>query len=162
FVAHYLDWSFDNHPFCKGQRMAQPRGTCSPKQFKPLPQSLYLNNGDGTFRDATQQGGIQPGRGLGVLIADLDDDDLPDIYVANDLVANQVYLNRGKGKFEEAGVARGVAHGEFGNPDGSMGVDAADYDGSGRFSLFVSNFEREAHALYRNQGRGLFKHHSAR
>src|SRR5207244_8181155 len=109
------------------------------------------------FRDASRAAGLRPdGEGLGVLIADLDDDGKPDIYVANDTTENFLYLNKGGGRFEEVGLARGAAYDDNGKPQGSMGVDAADYDGSGRFSLFVSNFQYEAHALYRNLGRGQF------
>jgi hypothetical protein len=91
-----------------------------------------------------------------VLIADLDDDGLPDIYVANDTSGNFLYLNRGGGRFEEVGVERGVAYNDQGTPTGSMGIDAADYNGTGSLSIFVSNYQNEAHALYRNRGSGQF------
>jgi hypothetical protein len=125
-----------------------------------LAHALYLNNGDGTFREVTEEAGLKPGKGLGVLVADFDDDGRPDIYVANDTEDNYLYLNRGNVKFQEVGVAGGVAAGADGLPNGSMGVDAADYDGSGRLSIFVANFEKEAHALYRNLGGAQFQHAS--
>jgi hypothetical protein len=158
YVTHYVDWSFRNHPRCPGYRPDKAAAVCSPKNFNPLPDTLYLNNGNGTFRDASREAGLRPdGKGLGVLIADLDGDGKPDIYVANDTTASFLYLNRG-GRFEEAGLSRGVAYGPRGEPQGSMGVDAADYDGTGRFSLFVTNFQLEPHALYRNRGGGQFQH----
>src|SRR5207248_229763 len=88
--------------------------------------------------------------------ADLDDDGRPDIYVANDTSGNFLYLNRGGGRFEEVAAERGVACDAAGTPTGSMGVDAADYNGTGLLSLFVSNYQNEAHALYRNRGKGQF------
>src|SRR5262249_39616631 len=161
FVAHYVDWSFRNHPACPGPG---PRkvDVCPPHQFGPLMQQLYLNNGDGTFRDASKQAPLKPGKGLGVLVVDVDGDGKPDVYVASDGYDNHLYLNKGGGRFEEAGVIRGVARSEVGVASGSMGVDAADYDGSGNFSLFVTNFEKQAHDLYRNERNGWFRHASSR
>ncbi len=156
YITRYVDWSFENHPKCPGYLPDKPVGICSPRNFKGLPDSLFLNNGDGTFRDASSEWGLRPdGKGLGVLIADLDGDGKPDVYVANDTTENFLYLNKG-GKFEEAGFARGVAYDGGGTAQGSMGVDAADYDGTGRFSLFVTNYQNEPHALYRNLGAGRF------
>src|SRR5205085_790812 len=96
------------------------------------------------------------GKGLGVLIADLDGDGKPDVCVANDTSGNFLYLNRGGGRLEEVGAECGVAYDDDGNAPGSMGVDAADYDGTGRLSLFVANFQFQLHGLYRNRGQGQF------
>lgn len=163
YVVHYVDWSFANHPRCTGYVSTQPVDTCSPKQFNPLPDALYLNNGDGTFRDATTEWGIktgaEAGKGLGVVAADFNDDGMLDVYVANDTTDNHLYLNQNHAKFNEVGAAMGVAQGESGKPEGSMGVDVADYDGSGRLSIFVANFEGEVHALYRNTGPDKPFHH---
>jgi len=159
YVTHYCDWSFANHPKCPGYVPSQPRAVCSPRSFKPLSHTLYFNNGNGTFRDASREAGLrEDGKGLGVLIADLDGDGKPDIYVANDTTGNFLYLNKGGGKFEEVGLARGAGYDGRGVTQGSMGVDAADCDGSGRFSIFVTNFQGEAHALYRNLGKGQFQY----
>ncbi len=156
YVTHYVDWSFENHPRCPGYVPHQPVAICSPRAFKAMPDALYFNNGKGGFRDVSRESGLQPGgKGLGVLLADLDEDGKLDVYVANDTTANFLYLNKA-GRFQEAGFSRGVAYDGQGVAQGSMGVDAADYDGSGRFSLFVTNFQNEAHALYRNLGRGQF------
>ena len=157
YIAHYLDWSVENHPRCPGYVPTQAVDVCSPQSFQCLPSIVYFNNGDGSFRDASREAGLRTdGKGLGVLIADLDEDGKPDIYVANDLYGNFLYLNQGGGRFEEVGQIRGVAHNGWGGIQGSMGVDAADYDGSGRLSIFVTNFHGEAHALYRNMGSGQF------
>jgi hypothetical protein len=158
YVVHYVDWSFQNHPVCPGYVPHTPRAVCSPKAFQALPDTLYRNLGNGKFVDASAQFGLRKdGKGLGVLIADLDEDARPDVYVANDTSGNFLYLNRG-GRFEEAAFPRGVAYSSQGKEQGSMGVDAADHDGTGRFSLFVTNYQLEAHALYRNLGRGQFRH----
>jgi hypothetical protein len=160
FVTHYVDWSWQNHPRCPGYRPDVSVDVCPPKRFQGLPASLFLNNGDGTFRDGSAAAGLKPGKGLGVVAADLDGDGRLDIYVANDTIDNFLYLNQGGGRFREEGVLRGVAYDDAGLPNGSMGVDAADYNGTGRLSLFVTNYQHEAHALYRNLGKGQFAHAS--
>src|SRR5262249_11785766 len=135
YVCHYVNWSFDNDPAC----LSQPgvRDTWPPGRFEALPHILYRNNGDGTFTDVSEKAGLYQGKvreyskGLGVLIADLDDDGKPDVYVANDQTQNLLYLNRGGMRFEEEAMRRGVARDDLGRGNASMGVDAADYDGSG-------------------------------
>lgn len=162
YVVHYVDWSFENHPFCKGPQ-AGLREICPPRQFQPLPDTLYLNNGDGTFRDATQTAGLSAeGKGLGVVIADLDLDGQPDIYVANDTVPNNLYRNLGQGRFEDIGLVSGTSRGDTGVPDGSMGVEVGDFNNDGRPDIFVANYERESFALYRNDGGANFTHVSQR
>ncbi|MCI0458731.1 MAG: CRTAC1 family protein [Gemmataceae bacterium] len=157
FVCHYVDWSFEKHIVCKGGG-PQKLDVCPPTPYKSLSQQLYLNNGDGTFRDGSRLAALRPGKALGVVVVDVDGDGKPDVYVASDGVDNHLYLNKGGGRFEEAGMRRGVALSELGLASGSMGVDAADYDGSGHFSLFVTNFQQQPHDLYRNRGGGWFDH----
>jgi hypothetical protein len=186
YVCHYVNWSWENNPPCKDYRDQKLPDVCAPKRFDALPHVLYHNNGNGTFTDVSAIAGLQIpraaddyaklthlsnegrsrlkrsveekdfGKGLGVLIADLDNDGLPDIYVANDTSGNFLYLNRGSGRFEQVAWERGVAFDANGRPTGSMGVDAADYNGTGLMSLFVANYENETHALYRNRGKGQF------
>ncbi|MER3416759.1 MAG: hypothetical protein C4297_11185 [Gemmataceae bacterium] len=157
YVCHYVDWSFRNHPRCGGYRVGQPVDVCPPKLFQPLQHALYLNNGDGTFREVTVSAGIKPGKGLGVIACDLDNDGRIDIYVANDTTDNYLYLNQGRGQFREVAAERGVATDDQGIPNGSMGLDVAAYDGSEAPSIFVTNYQNEAHALYRNLGNGQFR-----
>ena len=161
YICQYVDWSMANHHPCTTSTSGAAHDVCPPQQFQPLPHALYRNNGDGTFREVTGESKLRhDGKGLGVLLTDLNDDGRPDLYVANDATDNFLYLNRGAGQFEEKGLRAGVAVDEHGVYNGSMGVDAADYDGSGRPSLWVTNFQGEWHALYRNLGEEQFHHHS--
>jgi hypothetical protein len=161
YICHYVDWSFDNHPKCSGYTANIPQDVCPPGRFRGLPDVVYRNNGDGTFSDMSLTAGIRQmdakegdaGKGLGVVIADLNGDGRPDIYVANDTVDNLLYINRGKWQFEEVGMLKGVARDEGGVPQGSMGVDIGDYNRTGLPSIFVTNYENENHALYRNLGK---------
>ncbi len=160
YVCHYVDWSFGNHPHCSGYSSSIPKDVCPPLQFKALPHAVYRNNRDGTFTDMSVPAALRngndgrgdAGKGLGVVIADVNGDQRPDIYVANDTVDNFLYLNRGPWKLEECGMLKGVAVDGRGVAQGSMGVDVGDYDGTGRASIFVANYENEMHALYRNLG----------
>ncbi|HEX6986472.1 MAG TPA: CRTAC1 family protein, partial [Planctomycetaceae bacterium] len=166
YVAHYVDWSFDNHPFCPGPTR-ETRDICSPRRFQPLPDTLYVSNGDGTFRDASDEAGLRVGKGpedhgkgLGVVTADLDLDGDLDVYVTNDTVPNFLYRNDGAGRFEEVALMSGTALSDRGVPDGSMGVDVGDFNLDGRPDIWVANYERESIALYRNEGNGFYQHTS--
>ena len=152
FVAQYLDWSFENDPVCLDPAQGR-RDICNPKDFGPLPDFLLISNGDGTFRDATQEYGIRAdGKGLGVLMADVDLDGDTDIYVANDTTANFLYRNDDHAGLKEVGLTSGSGMDRLGGPDGSMGTDIADFDGDGLPDLWVVNYEKESFVLYRNNG----------
>jgi hypothetical protein len=163
YICHYVDWSFANHPQCHyhDERL---KDVCPPKKFKALPHKLYRNNRDGTFTDVSEQAGLNAKyvlehcKGLGVLAVDINDDRRPDIYVADDTTNKLLFVNRGGMKFEEIGLAAGVTGDDHGYAQGSMGLDAGDYDGSGRPSLWVVNYEHEHHGLYRNVGNEVFTH----
>jgi len=158
YVAHYVDWSFDHDPSCPavdGKR----RERCPPQRYGPLPDVLYRSRGDGEFFNASDESGLRrDGKGLGVVLADLDLDGDLDIYVANDTVGNFLYQNDGRGHFEEIGVASGTAFNDLGAPDGSMGVAITDYNLDGLPDLWVVNYERETIALYKNLGHCAFEH----
>jgi hypothetical protein len=126
---------------------------CIPRIFKPRPSFLFRNNGDGTFADVSAASGIaaSPGKSFGAVATDVNNDGLQDLFVANDTMPNFLFVNKGGGKFEEVGLAAGVAYGEAGNPRSGMGVDAADFDGDGWQDLFVANIDQELFSLYRNQ-----------
>ena len=158
YVAHYVNWSPANNPTCADVTRRR-RDVCPPKQFDPLPDVLYFGVGDGTFRDSSREAGLSTlGKGLGVLIADLDLDGHQDVYVANDTVPNFLYHNNGKGDFEDISESSGASVNEKGLPDGSMGVDVGDFNLDGLPDLWVSNYERESFAVYRNFGGKTFLH----
>ena len=161
YLCQYVNWSFaKNHPPCNGYTVKVPHDVCPPKTFDSVPHALWRNRGDGSFENVTQAAGLRVqrddkdyGKGLGVLLVDVDGDGKVDIYVANDTTDNFLYLNRskpGQMRFEDKSLAWGVARDHNGVPNGSMGVDAADFDGCGRPSIFVTNYESEYHALYKN------------
>ncbi|MFM7846709.1 MAG: CRTAC1 family protein [Planctomycetota bacterium] len=159
YLTHYVNWSPENHPYCRPPAPQKEREICSPKQFNGLPDTIYYSQGDGTFVDASSAAGLKPdGKGLGVIAVDVDLDGDLDLYVGNDTVENFLYLNDGQGRFSEVGLAAGVATDDRGVPDGSMGVDACDYNNDGQPDLWAANYEREAFALYRNEGAEQFLH----
>ena len=160
FVGHYVDWSFENHPTCVDSRTGL-RIVCDPTTFHGLPCTAYLSNGDGTFRDAGLELGMHEiGKTLGVVTADFNGDDWPDVYVANDTLPNQLYEWQPSGRYREVAIENGVALGETGVSDGSMGVDVGDLDGDGKPDLWVANYENQSFALYRNLGNDLYNHAS--
>ena len=154
YVAHYGDWGFDtNHPTdCSYD--GKTRDVCQPRRFQPLPHTLYKNNGNGTFTDVSDRLKLRKdGKGIGVLFCDVNNDGRPDIYVANDTDDKFLYMNRSKPgelALEEVGLFAGVARDDRGMANGSMGLDAADFNHSGLASLFVTNYENELPGLYRN------------
>jgi hypothetical protein len=177
YICQYVDWSFANNPLCKGYTTDIKRDVCPPRQFGAVQHAIYHNvaGPDGRrFVDVSGEAGLHVapredkdyGKGLGVLLVDVDGDGRPDIYVANDTSGNFLYLNKsvpGKLDLREVGFALGVARDGGGTPNGSMGVDAADYNGTGRPSIWVTNYEGENHALYRSRMLGeqlLFQYSS--
>lgn len=136
--------------------------TCSPREFPAVQDRLWRNQGDGTYADVTESAGIvdTDGRGLGVQVADFDDDGRLDIYVANDETPNFLFRNvssaKGKLRFVEIGLPAGAALSGAGSAQAGMGIACADFDGNGRSDLFVTNFLRESNTLYLNRGGGLF------
>jgi enediyne biosynthesis protein E4 len=151
YVGRYLQFDRRSKQFC-------PVGAvplaCPPRFYPGAVGVLYRNNGDGTFTDVTAPSGAvnRQGKTLGVLWWDENDDGRPDLYVANDGVANSLFQNVGGGRFRNEALAKGLAYGATGSAEASMGVDIGDYDGDGRFDLFVTNFQNETHALYHNDG----------
>ncbi len=157
FICQYVDWSFENNPACNYD--GKTPDVCPPKKFKGLPSKIYRNMGNGKFVDVSAEAGIQKGgehasKALGVVVVDVNLDGKPDVYVANDTVANFLYVNKsepGKIRFAEQGMLSGVALDGSGSPNGSMGLDAGDPEGTGKPALWVTNYENEFHALYRNR-----------
>ncbi|HWN08658.1 MAG TPA: CRTAC1 family protein [Pyrinomonadaceae bacterium] len=126
---------------------------CIPRHYKPTASQLFHNDGDGTFSDVSKASGIadSPGKAFGAVATDLNNDGRIDLFVANDTVPNFLFINQGNGKFEESGLAAGVAFSASGKARSGMGVDAADYDSDGWQDLFVANIDQEFFSLYRNQ-----------
>jgi enediyne biosynthesis protein E4 len=151
FVCQFVEFSKDKNKDCRVGEDAK-RGYCIPYLYRPTPSWLFHNNGDGTFSDVSRSSGIAEhmGKAWGVAATDINNDGLMDLFVANDKVANFLYLNRGNGKFEEIGEPAGVAYSAEGRPRSGMGVDSADFDQDGWMDLFVANLDREMYSLYRN------------
>ena len=155
FVTNYVDFDVNHLPeFGKG-RTCQYKGVpvqCGPRGLPGAGDSLYHNNGDGTFTDVSKRAGVSDPQGfygLGVLCADFDEDGWTDVYVANDSTPNFMYRNQGDGTFKEVGFVSGTAVNENGSEQGSMGVTAGDYDHDGRLDIFITNFADEYNTLYR-------------
>jgi len=156
FVVNYLAWDVDHEPRCEagGGRFDY----CHPKFYKPTPNQLFLNNGDGTFRDASEQYGIRahPGKGMGAAIADYDQDGWMDIFVTNDKLVNSLFHNKGGTKFEEVAFESGVALSESAQFISGMGVDFRDIDNDGLPDIAFVALDNETFPLFRNLGKGMF------
>jgi len=162
FVANYVDFDLDHLPEFGQGRTCQFKGVpvqCGPRGLPGAGDSLYHNNGDGTFTDVSKKAGVSDPNGyygMGVICSDFDGDGLVDIFVANDSTPNFLYHNNGDGTFKEIGFVSGTAVNGSGKEQGCMGVTLGDYDHDGILDLFVTNFDDEYNTLYHNDGRGSF------
>lgn len=156
FVANYVQWSQKGDLWCSMD--GATKSYCTPESYKGTSSRLFRNLGDGKFADVTQKAGLgEPtSKSLGAAVLDYNGDGWPDLFVSNDTQPNKLYRNRGNGTFTEEAVAAGVAFGEDGVARGAMGVDACDFDRSGRAHLLVGNFSNQMLGLYHNEGNGLF------
>ena len=156
FVANYLDFTPATNKLCYDSVGA--RDYCTPRAYRPVPDRLFRNEGNGTFADVSDAAGITKadGAGLGVSTGDYDGDGWLDLYVANDATPNQLWINQKNGTFADMGPLSGAAVNASGNPEGSMGIASGDYDADGDEDLFVTNIVGETYALYVNNGRGDF------
>ncbi len=154
-VINYLKWDFDHEPVCEGYGH---RDYCHPKMYKPTPNQLFINNGDGTFRDASVEAGFRahPGKGMSVAAADSELTGRMDLFVTNDKLMNSFYRNKGGGKFEEAGFDENVALREDGVYISGMGADFRDLDNDGYPDIFLVALDGETFPLYKNTGKGSF------
>ena len=161
FVCHYVDWSIEKDQYCSLD--GKNKSYCTPQAYKGESARLYHNRGNGTFEDVTERAGLYDptSKSLGVTMLDYNNDGWMDLFVANDTEPNKLYKNNGNGTFTDEAVAAGVAFSEAGTTRAGMGVDAADYDGTGRPSLVIGNFTNESMSLYHNDGNGLFTDEAA-
>lgn len=168
YVSNYGDWKYPEDAVYCGDFEKKVRLYCSPRSVRTVKHFFYRNNGDNTFTDVYDQVIMtidpetkQPkprsdGHGFGIVTADLNGDGKIDIYVANDMNPNFLFLNNGDGTFEDATEASGAAYDEKGQAQSGMGIDAEDVDGDGRPDLLVTNFANEYNTLYQNLGKGTF------
>lgn len=157
FVVNYCRWSPGIDPYCGAQKEGY-RTYCAPTMYEGLPNQLFHNNGDGTFTDVSVTTGISQhiGKGMGVAIADYNDDGFIDIVVANDSLPNFLFRNNAGKSFEEVALNASVAVNESGKPVSSMGIDFRDYDNDGLPDIAVSALEGETFPLFKNVGKGFF------
>jgi len=150
YVANYVRYDPEKRCTDPSERSEY----CGPRSFHGAPDQLWRNEGDGTFRNVTQQAGVvlpqddARGHGLGVVITDLTRDGRADIFVANDAQANQLWVNQGEGRFEDEGVARGVGLNRHGQTEANMGVAVGDVDGDLAPDLLVTHLWEEHNRLF--------------
>ena len=156
YVANYVSFSLANNISCTGH--GGQRDFCDPMAFEPRGDRLWRNDGGGSFSDVTPGSGIDRsfGNGLGVTAADFDGNGLQDLYVANDKMANQLWIARPDGGFEDQALMSGNAYNADGVAEASMGLSAGDFDNDGDEDLFMTHLGAETNTLYRNDGRGSF------
>jgi hypothetical protein len=155
-VANYVTWSIDGDLFCTLD--GKTKSYCTPESYKGESPTLLHNRGDGTFEDVTRKAGLwnPASKALGVALLDHDSDGWPDFALANDTQPNKLYRNNGDGTFSDIGMGAGIAFGETGVARAGMGIDTADYSGSGRTSLLIANFSNEMIGLYHHEADGLY------
>jgi hypothetical protein len=162
-VTNYVDFKLNDLPGFGKSPTCKYRGIdvqCGPRGLKGAGDALFHNNGDGTFTDVSKAAGVDDASGyygLGVVWSDFNNTGRPDIYVANDSTPNFLYKNEGGGKFSEIGLESGTAVSADGSEQGSMGVAIADYNHTGHFSIYVTDFSDEDNALYENHGNYDFR-----
>ena len=156
YVSNYLDFSYDKHVLTATKGFPV---YANPRFYQPLPDTVYRNNGDGTFTDVSDASGVgaHAGWGMGIVCADYDNDRDTDVFIGNDVGENFLFANDGAGKFEEVGLITGTAYDLHGDEQGSMGTDCGDYDNDGFLDFFVTSYQNQLATLYRNLGDGGFE-----
>jgi hypothetical protein len=158
FVPHYVDFDTHDLPLFGSRKTCQYHDVavqCGPRGLKGYPDTLYHNNGDGTFTEVAKQAGVADEKryfGLSAVWSDFDNDGKLDLFVANDGEPNYLYRNEGNGQFKEIGLDAGVAVSEDGVEQANMGIALGDYLNNGRMSIAITHFSDEYATLYRNDG----------
>jgi hypothetical protein len=163
YVANYLEFDIA-HPPPTSSFKGAPVFT-GPRGLQPTPDAVYENLGDGTYRDVSVESGchaVDPGFGLGVVIVDVDGDNMQDIIVGNDSTPNFLFTNLGGFRFEERGMQSGLAVNAYGSPQATMGIALGDVDADGRPDVFTSNFSNDTNTLHVNVGGRFFDDRTAR
>lgn len=155
-VANYLEWSMERRVICTSS--SGRADYCGPKAYAPASNRLYHNRGEGRFLEIGHRSGfsVKSGSSLGVVCADFNADGAIDIYVANDQMANELWINQGDLTFTDEAQLRGAAVNLDGLPEASMGVVTADFDQDGDRDLFMTHLVRESNTIYENDGSGYF------
>jgi enediyne biosynthesis protein E4 len=150
-VSNYTVWTPQTDMRCT---MDGKEYYCDPRRYQSVPPRLYHNLGHGKFEDVTEKSGLakSPGKGMGISIADFNNDGWPDVFIANDTEPNSLFINQGNGTFEEKGLELGVAYNESAHTGSSMGSDAKDYDNDGNVDIFYNNLMGQVWQLLRNRG----------
>ena len=161
YVGNYAIWSPLSDLWCSLD--SKTKVYCPPEMYTGLPSKFYHNNGDGTFSDFTKKAGFlpAPGKSLGAVLMDFNDDGWLDLAVANDGERDLLYKNNGGGVFDEIGTELGMAYGENGEARAGMGIDAGVVDSSGNTTIFIGNFSNEMVGVYSYSGKGWFNDRSA-
>jgi len=156
YVSNYLDFSYEKH-------VSTATGGfpvyANPRFYAPLPDTLYRNNGDGTFTDVSKASGVgeHAGWGMGIVCGDYDNDGDTDVFIGNDVGENFLFENDGTGKFEEVGLMAGTAYDLHGDEQGSMGVDCGDYNNDGLLDFYQTSYQGQLATLYKNLGDSMFE-----
>ena len=156
-VTNYIDWNPKNNLWC-GERAPGYREYCNPNNYKGQKTKLYHNNHDGTFTDVSDKSGVglPESKGMGVVLADFNNDGWPDIAIANDTWPNFLFLNNHDGTFRDVSLISGLAASEDGRYEAGMGIDAADVDGDGLLDVYITHLDMELDRLYHNNGDETF------
>jgi hypothetical protein len=156
YVSNYLDFSYEKHVSTADKGFPV---YANPRFYRPLPDTLYRNNGDGTFTDVSKESGVaeHAGWGMGMVCGDYDNDGDTDVFIGNDVGENFLFENDGTGRFEEVGLITGTAYDLHGDEQGSMGVDCGDYDNDGLLDFYVTSYQAQLATLYKNLGDGVFE-----
>jgi hypothetical protein len=162
YVTRYLEYDVPKDFFCI-DALSGEREYCDPSMFRGASDRYFVNQGDGTFRDATVEAGFAEakGKGMGVVFTDFDDDGRPDIYVTNDVTINLMFRNRGDGTFEDLSLLSGAGLNRQGKAEAGMGLSVGDVDGDLDPDVMVANFDVETDTLLINHGNWMFEDASA-